>query len=114
MPLTPSDDLVLRRLRGDLAALDLSLKALRARHLLAKYRADQPRVPAGQSDGGQWTDTGGGGGASGGSGRVADESPRVTTIRHATGDPAVRSHTSAYADGTRIAARVADGGALKG
>ncbi|MFA5951353.1 MAG: hypothetical protein WC807_13825, partial [Hyphomicrobium sp.] len=30
-----------------------------------KYRADQPRAPAGSSDGGQWIDAGGGGGGSG-------------------------------------------------
>lgn len=41
-----------------------------------KYRPDQPRVPAGNSDGGQWT------GGGGGSGFVADKpkpNPRVST-----------------------------------
>jgi HK97 family phage prohead protease len=33
-----------------------------------KYSPDQPRVPAGNSDGGQWTDGGGGGGGGGGAG----------------------------------------------
>jgi hypothetical protein len=32
-----------------------------------KYRPDQPRVPAGNPDGGQWTDDGGGSGGTGGS-----------------------------------------------
>jgi hypothetical protein len=32
-----------------------------------KYRPDQPRVPAGNPDGGQWTDDGGGGGGASGS-----------------------------------------------
>ncbi len=35
-----------------------------------KFSPDQPRVPAGSSDGGQWTDGGGGGGGSSSSGRV--------------------------------------------
>lgn len=41
----------------------LRRKALRARELTGlKYRPDQPRVPAGNSEGGQWTSGGGGGG----------------------------------------------------
>jgi hypothetical protein len=36
-----------------------------------KYSPDQPRVSAGNSDGGQWTDRGGGGGGSSGRVRVA-------------------------------------------
>ena len=35
-----------------------------------KYSPDQPRVPAGDPDGGQWTDGGGGGGGSSSDGRV--------------------------------------------
>jgi hypothetical protein len=35
-----------------------------------KYSPDQPRVPAGNEDGGQWTDGGGGGGGASSSGRV--------------------------------------------
>jgi hypothetical protein len=34
----------------------------------SKYSPDQPRVPAGNSDGGQWTDAGGGSGGAGGFG----------------------------------------------
>ena len=37
-----------------------------------RYRADQPRVPAGTPDGGQWTDVGGGAGM-----RVAVASERL-------------------------------------
>jgi hypothetical protein len=37
----------------------------------AKYSPDQPRVPAGNEDGGQWTDGGGGGGGPPGRVRVA-------------------------------------------
>jgi hypothetical protein len=50
-------------LRSGLTGLGMQLAALRLRHaLLRKYRADQPRVPAGNPDGGQWTDEGGSGG----------------------------------------------------
>lgn len=42
----------------------------------AKYRADQPRVPAGNTDGGQWTDVGGAGGVGAWSGEGnRNESP---------------------------------------
>lgn len=41
------------------------------RMLARKYNPNQPRVPAGNSNGGQWTDGGGGGGATG-SGSFAD------------------------------------------
>lgn len=42
--------------------------------LAAKYNADQPRVPAGSSDGGRWTD-GGGGGGGGGRAVLSDATP---------------------------------------
>ncbi len=47
------------------AALELKLYALVERltqpsALERRYSPDQPRVPAGNSDGGQWTDGGGG------------------------------------------------------
>ncbi len=45
----------LASIRRDLAALRLGLAAIVAR----KYDPDQPRLPAGQSGGGQWTDGGG-------------------------------------------------------
>jgi len=50
--------------------------------LSAKYSADQPRVPAGSADGGQWTATGGGdagagGSASGGSNSAGSSATRV-------------------------------------
>jgi len=35
-----------------------------AENILRKFHPDQPRVPAGNSDGGQWTDGGAGSGAS--------------------------------------------------
>ncbi len=50
----------LLKLKSDMLWLRLELKF---RQLLRdqKYRADQPRVPAGQPEGGQWTTDGGGG-----------------------------------------------------
>lgn len=54
-------------LRSDLAALRMQLALTKLRHALRrKYRPDQPRVPAGNPHGGQWTDEGGGQGTSGG------------------------------------------------
>ena len=41
--------------------------------LLRKYRPDQPRVPAGQSDGGQWTNGDGDGAGAGASGSNPDD-----------------------------------------
>jgi hypothetical protein len=55
-----------RRLAMDLAALEWRLTAFNAAlafdEFRRKYSPDQPRVPAGNPDGGQWTDAGGGGG----------------------------------------------------
>lgn len=45
----------LRRLRAELRDVQIYLQYHR------KYRPDQPRVPAGNPDGGQWTDEGGSG-----------------------------------------------------
>lgn len=45
-------------LYADLAALQMRLALIK---LARKYNPAQPRVPAGNSDGGQWTDAGGGG-----------------------------------------------------
>ena len=48
------------RLRHEHAGLQLDLATLKLQHALRrKYRSEQPRVPAGNSDGGQWTDEGG-------------------------------------------------------
>jgi hypothetical protein len=46
------------RIAAELAALSFSLRAARLRELIRKagFRPDQPRVPAGNPDGGQWTD----------------------------------------------------------
>ncbi|NEU12427.1 hypothetical protein G3T14_09800 [Methylobacterium sp. BTF04] len=47
-------------MRHLLALLSAETKLVRVRHLLRKYSPDQLRVPAGQSDGGQWVSPGGG------------------------------------------------------
>ena len=52
----------LLKLKSDLLLLRMELKLRQLLHS-AKYRPDQPRVPAGNPDGGQWT-------AGGGNGRV--------------------------------------------
>lgn len=48
------------RLRSDLAALRFQLALIRLEGTERKYRSDQPRVPAGSPEGGEWTggDTG--------------------------------------------------------
>jgi hypothetical protein len=66
-------------LRADLEHLHRLVKDLRIdlalRRLRLKYSPDQPRVPAGNSDGGEWT-SGGGSGAGRDSGQVlSDETP---------------------------------------
>ncbi len=45
-----------------LAAFDVQVKVIRLAHVLRKYSPDQPRMPAGLPEGGQWTSGGGGGG----------------------------------------------------
>ena len=51
----------LARLRCEHAAIRVSTALIRLqRALQRKYRPDQPRVPAGNPDGGQWTSEGGG------------------------------------------------------
>lgn len=52
-----------RELRLLLAVLRTETKLVRLRRALSlKYSADQPRAPAGQSDGGRWVSEGGSGG----------------------------------------------------
>lgn len=58
--------------------------------LAAKYNADQPRVPAGSSDGGRWTNGGGGGGAA-----FADGRARVAQVG-GTGAPGRSSIRARY------------------
>ncbi len=74
-------------LKRDLAWQDVIDKAIRMCRLLrqaelaeldAKYRPDQPRVPAGNPDGGQWVDAGGGDGTA--AAGVAATAPADGTI----------------------------------
>ncbi len=91
----------LLRLKWIAAATRFELAMLRHDRAL-KYSPDQPRVPAGNPDGGQWTDGGGGGG--GGS-----STPRSRTDPAAGGgrnDPRVLSDITPdnyYKPGTRLA-----------
>jgi HK97 family phage portal protein len=63
-PIPGGDDLGLQRLPGPpLGRIDM------------RFDPDQPRVPAGSPDGGQWTDGGGGGGGSGGGSRLDPDKP---------------------------------------
>lgn len=55
-------NLALLRLRVRLVALRRDLHRRSRRLPTRKYRPDQPRVPAGSADGGQWTDGSGGAG----------------------------------------------------
>src|SRR4051794_17457409 len=68
-----SFDMRLQQMRCDLAALNIELKLCRLGYLLRKFSADQPRVPAGSPQGGQWTS--GGGGAGGGTDQESDAEP---------------------------------------
>lgn len=51
-----------RDIRLLLAVMSAETKLIRLRRLLRKYSPDQPRAPAGQSDGGRWIGPGGGAG----------------------------------------------------
>lgn len=89
----------IRQLRGILAGLSLDTKLLRLEHALwRKGWSDQPRAPAGQSDGGQWV-AGGGGGA------VDPEVLRLVTPQWAQmpeAEPAQSREETRLEDGTRI------------
>jgi len=57
---TSFDGTQIERLRYGLTGLELETKLLQILvGLKAGFRYDQPRVPAGNTDGGQWTDEGG-------------------------------------------------------
>jgi hypothetical protein len=92
----PNEDELLRQRRAEIAAIRrvseslasdvrkaceecLALAKAELRAALKKYSPDQPRVPAGNSDGGQWTSDGGNGPADG-SRVVSDVTPDNTWI----------------------------------
>jgi hypothetical protein len=82
--LNAQDDVL--RLRWLRAAAEVEKCAERISHLLrAKYDPNQPRVPAGNPDGGRWTEAGTNGGIdiaddAGGDERAADAAPSVEKI----------------------------------
>jgi hypothetical protein len=53
------DETALRNLRHRVVSMQLGVKLSRLRLALGAYDPTQPRVPAGNPDGGQWTDGGG-------------------------------------------------------
>lgn len=51
------EQVAVRRLRAQFAGLRMQVEMVRVMlRLKAGFRPDQPRVPAGNPDGGQWTD----------------------------------------------------------
>ncbi len=69
MGLSTSQEREWRAVRKALTLAQLELRQLRLSLVLRRFNPSQPRVPAGNSDGGQWTDGGGGG-----------ERPRATFV----------------------------------
>jgi hypothetical protein len=63
------------QMRREFAALRFDWERTKRDYYARKYRPDQPRVPAGSREGGQWTDDGGSDGSSGG----GDASPNGNT-----------------------------------
>jgi guanyl-specific ribonuclease Sa len=92
----PDEDELLRQRRAEIAAIRRDLEALsrdlhkafeaaatlakaELRAALKKYSADQPRVPAGNPDGGQWTTGDGGSGSPSSSSGAASYEPEHPT-----------------------------------
>jgi hypothetical protein len=65
-------------LRGRIAGLKCEASLSRMRWLLRKYDPDQPRVSAGNPDGGQWTNAGGSSGST--TAESQGEEPRPQSI----------------------------------
>lgn len=96
------DEIVVSRSRWQLAALRIDLKLLRLALVLRAYNPNQPRVPAGQPDAGQWTsESDSGVGQRIGDGQViltsADNDPRYTVLleeEEARGGHTIRRHVA--------------------
>src|SRR5437588_56681 len=76
------------------SGFDMKLQQMRCKlaYVLRKYSADQPRVPAGSPEGGQWTSGRAGGGgtdASDGSSEASDEEPSSYDSDGLAADPRV-------------------------
>jgi hypothetical protein len=63
--LSPADYQEVLQMRREFAALRADWERTISEYYARKYRPDQPRVPAGSREGGQWTDDGGDGNGSG-------------------------------------------------
>lgn len=70
----PASATFLLRMRWQLAALRVEVAFLRVRLFLRAYHPDQPRVPAGNPHGGQWTD------GDAGDGRPAGDDARIVPV----------------------------------
>jgi hypothetical protein len=57
--LNPLLDFEIRRVRRDQAAIRLEWENIKREYYARKYDPNQPRVPAGNAAGGQWTSEGG-------------------------------------------------------
>jgi hypothetical protein len=103
----PDEDELLRQRRAEIAAIRRDLDALireirklgeelpalakaELRVALKKYGADQPRVPAGDPDGGQWTTDDGGSGSPSSSTGAASDKPKHPT-QYAARDTGTRT-----------------------
>ena len=60
--LARNDLIELRAIRRELIGIEIDLRFMQLTQVLRKFNPDQPRVPAGNPDGGQWTSDGAGAG----------------------------------------------------
>jgi len=88
----------------------LQMRAAAARFAEAKFNPNQPRVPAGNSDGGQWTGTGGGrSSGSRRSGNRTHREPQTPDIGVGVGWRLVRREALVDGSGERTQHRASDG-----
>jgi hypothetical protein len=100
----------LLRMRRELVAIKVELKFRKLLRALKAYNPDQPRVPAGNPDGGQWTDSNGQGSGSSRPDRIrlAGEIP--------TGEPpeVPKERPATVQERNRVARGLSRGGRLRG
>ncbi len=102
MTITNDDETALRKLKARHADLNLDIKLLRL-GLKAGFNTSQPRVPAGDPDGGQWTDGGGSAGRSRPSGIPASPGASSGIVPGRT--PGAAASNKPAIDRARIATR---------